>query len=213
MHYFLGCPEWSRPEWKGSLLPTRTRPADFLAGYARVFNTVEGNTTFYALPRPDVVERWKESTPSNFRFCFKFPRSISHDRKLENTTELTREFFQRIAPLEERVGPIQLQLSADFGRNRWPQLQQFLRQLPSDFRYAVEVRNLAYFDGQETEQELDTSSRQRMSYRCCALSGIPKMSSITQCCGIGLNEWLAGCDRVSLPLFFCTPQMTYWPLN
>jgi len=146
MHYFLGCPEWSRPEWKGSLLPTRTRPTDFLAGYARVFNTVEGNTTFYALPRPDVVERWKESTPPDFRFCFKFPRSISHDRKLENTTELTREFFQRIAPLEERIGPIQLQLSADFGHNRWPQLQQFLLQLPSDFRYAVEVRNLAYFD-------------------------------------------------------------------
>ena len=87
MHYFLGCPEWSRPEWKGGLLPARTRSKDFLAGYARVFNTVEGNTTFYALPRPDVVERWKESTPPSFRFCFKFPRSISHDRKLENTTE------------------------------------------------------------------------------------------------------------------------------
>ena len=121
----------------------------FSGGHARVFNTVEGNTTFYALPRPDVVERWKESTPSNFRFCFKFPRSISHDRKLENTTELTREFFQRIAPLEERIGPIQLQLSADFGQNRWPQLQQFLRQLSSDFRYAVEVRDLAYFDGRK----------------------------------------------------------------
>ena len=90
MHYFLGCPEWSRPEWKGSLLPTRTRPADFLAGYARVFNTVEGNTTFYALPRSDVVERWKESTPSDFRFCFKFPRSISHDRKLENTNRIDK---------------------------------------------------------------------------------------------------------------------------
>jgi uncharacterized protein YecE (DUF72 family) len=165
MHYFLGCPEWSRPEWKGSLLPTRTRPTDFLAGYARVFNTVEGNTTFYALPRPDVVERWKESTPPDFRFCFKFPRSISHDRKLENTTELTREFFERIAPLEERIGPIQLQLSADFGRNRWPQLQQFLLQLPSDFRYAVEVRNLAYFDEQKTEQELDTFLRQRQMAR------------------------------------------------
>ena len=51
----------------------------------------------------------------------------------ENTNELTREFFQRIAPLEERVGPIQLQLSADFGRNRWPQLQQFLHQLLQTF--------------------------------------------------------------------------------
>jgi uncharacterized protein YecE (DUF72 family) len=84
---------------------------------------------------------------------------------LENTTELTREFFERIAPLEERIGPIQLQLSADFGRNRWPQLQQFLLQLPSDFRYAVEVRNLAYFDEQKTEQELDTFLRQRQMAR------------------------------------------------
>jgi uncharacterized protein YecE (DUF72 family) len=126
---------------------------------------VEGNTTFYALPRPDVVERWKEATAPDFRFCFKFPRSISHDWRLENTAELIREFFQRIDPLEERIGPIQLQLSADFGRNCWQQLQQFLLQLPSDFRYAVEVRNLAYFDERETEHKLDTFLRQRKMAR------------------------------------------------
>jgi uncharacterized protein YecE (DUF72 family) len=37
--------------------------------------------------------------------------------------------------------------------------------LPSDFRYAVEVRNLAYFDEQEMERKLDTFLRQRQMTR------------------------------------------------
>ena len=155
MQYFLGCPEWSRPEWRGHLFPAQARPADFLGEYAQVLSAVEGNTTFYALPRAEVVARWKEATPSNFRFCFKFPRSISHELRLEQAGAQTSEFLTRLAPLEERLGPFMLQLPSDFGRNRWPLLQQFLRQLPAEFDYAVEVRNLAYFDERETEFALD----------------------------------------------------------
>src|SRR2546430_1823836 len=48
--YYLGCPGWGVKSWVGRLFPTSTRPTEFLERYARVFNTVEGNTTFYALP-------------------------------------------------------------------------------------------------------------------------------------------------------------------
>ena len=170
----------------------------------------------------------------------KFPR-ITHDRKLENTNELTREFFQRIA-LEERLARFNcnfLQILVVVLLATAPTIPT---PIPSDFRYAVEVRNLAYFDEQEMERELDTFLRQHhgwvpsipnklmasqnndsttieaasqaqgalalhttMSYRYCVLSET-QMRSIIQCYGTGLNEWLAGCVRVSPFVFLHTPD-------
>ena len=60
MPYYLGCPSWSEPAWRGSLYPEGSRSADFLPLYAQVFNAVEGNTTFYAKPSVDTVARWAE---------------------------------------------------------------------------------------------------------------------------------------------------------
>lgn len=48
--YYLGCPGWGLKSWVGRLFPPGTKHTDFLARYAEEFNTVEGNTTFYALP-------------------------------------------------------------------------------------------------------------------------------------------------------------------
>jgi uncharacterized protein YecE (DUF72 family) len=82
--YYLGTPGWATKAWVGRLYPTATRSSEFLERYARVFNTVEGNTTFYALPAPEVVKRWDDQTPPHFRFCFKFPKPITHDKQLVN---------------------------------------------------------------------------------------------------------------------------------
>ena len=144
-NYYLGCPIWANKDWIGELFMARTPVSDFLRQYASVFNTVEGNTTFYALPSRDTVDRWKGETPDDFRFCFKFPRSISHDRKLVEAKEPTSEFLDRLAPLEDRLGPFFLQLPPSYGPNLLPGLEQFLRSLPSEFKYAVEVRHPEFF--------------------------------------------------------------------
>ncbi|ELT1968072.1 TPA: DUF72 domain-containing protein, partial [Aeromonas salmonicida] len=81
MSLFLGLPQWSHPAWPGQLLGVGAKPAEHLAHYARVFNTVEGNTTFYASPTPDTVQRWADAVPAHFRFSFKFPKEISHQRR------------------------------------------------------------------------------------------------------------------------------------
>lgn len=60
--YFLGCPVWGMKAWVGSLYRRGSQPRQFLPQYAGVFNTVEGNTTFYYLPRPEIVERWVEDS-------------------------------------------------------------------------------------------------------------------------------------------------------
>lgn len=59
-----------------------------LEDYARYFNCVEGNTTLYALPKPEVVQRWRAMTHDEFRFCFKFPATISHQASLRQCGDL-----------------------------------------------------------------------------------------------------------------------------
>lgn len=139
--YYLGCPGWGLKSWVGRLFASGTKNTDFLARYAEVFNTVEGNTTFYALPTAEMVSRWNEQTPADFRFCFKFPREITHDQLLIDVD--TKPFFDRIAPLGAKIGTLFLQLPPRF--DQLPRLACFLDSLPRDYHYAVELRDAALF--------------------------------------------------------------------
>ncbi|HEY0986692.1 MAG TPA: DUF72 domain-containing protein [Kofleriaceae bacterium] len=148
--YYLGCPGWGVKTWVGRLFPTATRPTEFLERYAQVFNTVEGNTTFYALPTADVVERWRDQVPADFRFCFKFPREVSHDKLLVDCAAEVATFLDRVAPLGDKLGTLFLQLPPRFDGTQLPRLRAFLAGLPAGPRYAVELRHDSFFrDGRD----------------------------------------------------------------
>jgi uncharacterized protein YecE (DUF72 family) len=155
-NYYLGCPIWGQKNWVGELFTRDAKPADFLHQYASVFNTVEGNTTFYGMPTESTVARWCDETPPTFRFCFKFPREISHNRKLRRAEAETEHFLTLMAPLGERLGSYFLQLPPSFGASELSTLERFLAALPPDFQYAVEVRHPDFFDDGPTEAALNT---------------------------------------------------------
>lgn len=126
-----------------------------MAQYASVFNAVEGNTTFYALQPPATIRKWCDEAPAHLRFCFKFHQDISHKLRLVGAEAATRGFFERLAPFGERLGPFFLQLHDSFGGKELPALEAYLRGLPRDFRYAVEVRHKDFFDQGAKEQAFD----------------------------------------------------------
>ena len=144
--FYLGCPIWSHKEWVGSFFPTRTPASDFLRIYSRQLSTVEGNTTFYAVPNAEVIARWCAETPPEFRFCPKVHRDISHSPALEATRSLTLTFSERMRGLGERLGPMFLQLPPTFGPAHFQQLETWLSFWPADLRLAVEVRHRAFFE-------------------------------------------------------------------
>ncbi|HYA99285.1 MAG TPA: DUF72 domain-containing protein, partial [Ktedonobacteraceae bacterium] len=84
-------------------------------------------------------------TPSEFRFCFKIPRDISHAPHLETRKNETFFFTDRIRGLKERLGPLFLQLPPAFGPTQLSQLQAFLDYWPADLRLAVEVRHTGFY--------------------------------------------------------------------
>lgn len=122
---YIGLPQWSHPKWVRLGITS-------LEEYARHFNCVEGNTTLYALPKPEVVLRWREQTTDDFRFCFKFPATISHQAALRHCDDLVTEFLTRMSPLAPRIGQYWLQLPATFGPRELPALWHFLDSLTAN---------------------------------------------------------------------------------
>ena len=155
--YFLGCPAWAHAPWVGRVFPKGTKRDDFLRQYSMLFNSVEGNTTFYGMPTLDTVRRWADESLPGFRFALKFPRSISHERQLVGAESDTKFFLSvlEILHLADRLGPSFLQLSPSFSGAQLPALAAYLRELPEEFPFAVEVRHADYFDGGRHEHALD----------------------------------------------------------
>ena len=151
--YRLGCPAWGDKTWIGRLFPRKTKATELLWRYARVFDTVEGNTTFYALPKPDTVRRWGDAVPDTFRFCFKFPRGVTHDQLLAGARREAEVFLERLAPLGSKLGVLMIQLPARFGYRELERLDRFLAWLPRRFHYAVELRHPVFFNGDREERE------------------------------------------------------------
>lgn len=155
MSLYLGLPQWSHPAWPGQLLGVGAKPAEHLAHYARVFNTVEGNTTFYASPTPETVRRWADAVPPQFRFSFKFPQAISHQSDLVSAGKQVADFITLLGPLHGQLGLLKLQLPARFGPAGLPRLAAFFEGLPPDFTYALEVRHPDFFAKGEAERALN----------------------------------------------------------
>lgn len=152
---FVGCPMWAHRPWIGTWFPATTRPTELLAAYAACCTAVEGNTTFYAIPRATTVQRWLEQTPTTFRFAFKLPRTITHEQRLRGSDTLLASFLERLAPLGERLGPFSVQLPASFGPADLDVLRTFLDTVPVTFAWSVEVRHPDFFDGGPAERALN----------------------------------------------------------
>lgn len=146
MSLYLGCPVWSFKGWVGNFYPKGTKSNQFLFEYAKRLNTIEGNTTFYAIPAVKTIANWIEQTPETFKFCPKIPKAISHNGKLTDYIERAIEFTNVMKPLASRLGPMFLQLPPSYSPKLIEDLATFLEAFPKDVRLGVEVRHLDWFD-------------------------------------------------------------------
>jgi uncharacterized protein YecE (DUF72 family) len=144
---YVGCTEWGRKNWIGKVYPRGTKDKDFLAHYVRQFNTIELNALFYNLQPKPVIEKWASLADGGFRFCPKFTDVISHKQQLINVQRETDLFIDHMRSFGRSLGPCFLQLSESFGPDRAGVLQEYLRELPRDFRTCVELRQEGWFGG------------------------------------------------------------------
>jgi uncharacterized protein YecE (DUF72 family) len=143
---YLGCPIWAYRGWVGNFYPQGTKSAAYLREYARRLTTVEGNTTFYAVPSQATLLGWADETPESFRFCAKLPRLISHSGALVERIDQAMSFIETMSQLGPRLGPMFLQLPPRYPPRMFADLKAFLEAWPSQVKLAVEVRHPDWFE-------------------------------------------------------------------
>lgn len=141
----LGCSSWQFDGWKGSFYPDKLPAKEQLAYYVRQFDTIEVNTSYYALPRPSVIVDWVETAPRGFTFALKAWRAITHDKMLVDAQKETLGWIDCMRALGDWGGPGLLQLPphlrrASHGRALADYLEWLATQIDG-VGVAVEVRS------------------------------------------------------------------------
>ena len=154
---FLGTSSFTATGWQGSFYPQGMRSRDFLSYYASKFPTVEIDSTFYGTPTASTVASWNEKTPRDFIFAAKVPQVITHDKVLVDCEAEFDEFIERMSLLGDKLGPMVFQFPS-FDRWKFPKqesflavLTPFLKKLPTDHKFVVEIRNRTWLDARFAE--------------------------------------------------------------
>jgi uncharacterized protein YecE (DUF72 family) len=146
MHLRAGSSGFSYKEWKGPFYPENLPNKDMLGFYAERLSTVEINSSFYRMPKREVLEAWAEKVPEDFMFVLKASRRITHSSRLKESSYDSVEYLWGVATaLGHHLGPILFQLPPNMKKDV-ERLRAFTDVLPSDLRAAFEFRNDTWFD-------------------------------------------------------------------
>jgi len=173
----IGTQGWAYPDWIGVFYPPGSKQEHYLPFYAQVFDTVELDTTFYHPPKPSIVRSWARYTPEDFRFSAKVPQRITHEAKLARMGEDLQAFAAALAPLGPRLGPLLVQMPAEFTRDPGTQglLDRFLVAQPSDVRLAIEFRDPSW----HTPAVYELLHRHRAAFAWTEWRELPRVTEVT----------------------------------
>jgi uncharacterized protein YecE (DUF72 family) len=141
----IGCSGWNYASWKDEFY--EGKPARlWLEHYARHFDTVEVNNTFYRLPNRDAVANWERTAPPGFTFTIKMSRYVTHIKRLTDLGTGLQRFYERIEPLlrSAKMGPVLWQLPPTFKRDD-ERLRAALERFPEEQRHCIEFRHPTWF--------------------------------------------------------------------
>ncbi len=153
----VGCQGWNYDDWvtpalsrRAIFYPRGTRSDRMLELYTRAFDTVEVDSTFYAIPTDSALDGWRRRAPEGFTFALKLPREITHEHALRGARalQLLEEFCRAARRLEDGLAAVLVQFPPQFEatRENAQALSEFLPELPGDIRFAVEFRDPFWFE-------------------------------------------------------------------
>jgi len=152
---YIGCAKWGRKEWLGKIYPKGTKESNFLDEYVKHYNSIELNATHYKIYDAAAIAKWAaKAKGTDFKFCPKVPQIISHYSSFNNADELTTSFLEGILAFKEHLGPIFLQVSEKYSPAGKEKLFKYLRSLPKDLQFFLEVRHPNWFADEVIKKEL-----------------------------------------------------------
>lgn len=142
--YFIGTSGWTYDDWKGLFYPPTLPKTKWFEYYARQFNSVEINATFYRFFKDDTYQKWKQKAPPGFGYVLKAPQLITHRKNLLDVEDTIRSFYQSCLLLEDSFEMILLQVSPKMPYDP-ARLENALRQFPDPTQVAVEFRRAEWY--------------------------------------------------------------------
>jgi len=162
----LGTQSWTAEGWEHAFYPKGLDRKHWITYYSGIYNAVEIDSTFYAIPRRSTVQSWRENTRDGFFFAAKMVQTITHEKRLQGVKKELDVFLSTIGELKEKLAVILIQLPY-YNKKAFENydafhegLNGFLEMLPKEFRFAVEVRNRQYLQ----KSLFDTLKRHNIAY-------------------------------------------------
>jgi uncharacterized protein YecE (DUF72 family) len=189
----IGTSSWADPGFVKEWYPPKMAARERLPWYAQRFQTVELNSSFYAVPDRSTVHQWVAATPDDFIFDVKVHRALSrHAAPLDSlppdlrdgvaTTErgrvrlsaelelaLAGRLVEETAPLAEagKLGAYLVQLTPAFAphRHELGELDRLVEAL-APHPVAVELRHRGWVRDKRIEHTLGWFSERGATFVC-----------------------------------------------
>ena len=136
----VGTSGYQYDHWRGLFYPADLPKREWFEHYAKYFDTVEINNTFYGLPSAETFDAWRTQAPPGFCYVLKFSRYGSHVKRLKEPRATIKTFLQHARRLRKLLGPILVQLPPNWDVNT-DRLFDFLKAAPRSVRWAFEFRD------------------------------------------------------------------------
>lgn len=155
----VGCAGWDYKDWVGPFYPKILERYRHLEYYAKYFDVVEINSTFYNLPSEEIVSNWATRVPKSFRYIVKVWQKISHNLNDPELETYIIQFFLRMASLKEKISRFLIQFPPWFkySEKHYKHLSNLLKEIPSEYSYVIELRDNSWFDTNILSEIIDGS--------------------------------------------------------
>lgn len=141
----IGTSGWNYEHWEGPFYPEDLSKNQWLNHYQGQFNTVEVNNTFYNLPDPETLEKWKNGVSDKFTFAAKANRYITHMKKLNDPEESLKKMLRVFDAFGEKLKPVLFQLPPNWNFNE-DRLREFLDLIPDEQLTTFEFRDQSWMN-------------------------------------------------------------------
>lgn len=143
--WHIGCSGFSYKEWKEEFYPEGLPQSKWFEYYAKHFNTLELNVTFYRFPTLKSLQTWYSKAPEGFSFSAKVPRSITHYKKFEDTEKMLNDFYQLLKEgLKEKLSCVLFQLPPQLTYSK-EKLEKIVKQIDASFKNVIEFRHESWW--------------------------------------------------------------------
>ena len=169
MQWKIGCSGYQYAEWKGIFYPHGLSQQKWFEHYAKHFNSLELNTTFYRFPKIDFLKSWYKRSPEEFTFTVKAPRLITHYKRLKEAQDALKNFYDTVNEgLQEKLGFILFQFPSSFTFEEH-RLERIISLLDHSKKNVVEFRHESWW----MESVYKAFSERNISYCSISHPGLP----------------------------------------